>query len=342
MTELRARSAVLHAQPPTRRPSARWWVLGVLVSLLLHGAAAAALLVPWGHGAKVDAGGIVTVEIVALSGPGAQPPGPVAEARPSFDDLARPHPEPVAEARRQTAETPEASAALPSSDRAERPAPKVSSGQRKTADHSAAAQETPPPLPERSPDTPAVDAVEPVENPAATPPPVPAPKPVKTRAEAVRQGQETRETRRGDSTENSEASETTAAGAAEHGRPAPPAPQSASLPNDAGSPAGGGLSQSAQPAGGGGSGAAPLSGNPQPQYPYRARQRHWEGRVVLRVVVDAQGQPERVSVLSSSGYDVLDDAALDAIRRWRFQPARRAGRPVAEEIEIPVRFALKD
>lgn len=80
--------------------------------------------------------------------------------------------------------------------------------------------------------------------------------------------------------------------------------------------------------------------NPAPRYPYMARRRGQEGRVILRVQVNAAGHAEAVSIWQSSGYRVLDDAALDAVRKWRFIPAHRAGKPVSGLVEVPVAFKL--
>jgi protein TonB len=83
-------------------------------------------------------------------------------------------------------------------------------------------------------------------------------------------------------------------------------------------------------------------GNEPPVYPDLARRRGWEGRVVLRVVVDATGQATDVGVETSSGYRMLDDAALAAVERWRFEPARLAGIPVVASVDVPVTFRLTD
>ncbi len=88
----------------------------------------------------------------------------------------------------------------------------------------------------------------------------------------------------------------------------------------------------------------PVSGpdNPLPWYPRLARRRGMEGRVVLRVTVDPQGRAAAVVVVESSGYRLLDDAARQTVMRWRFEPARRGGRPVTAEVRVPIRFRLRD
>jgi len=84
------------------------------------------------------------------------------------------------------------------------------------------------------------------------------------------------------------------------------------------------------------------AGNPLPRYPLAARRRGLEGRVVVRVFVAADGRPASFSVHSGSTHPILDDAAIEALRRWRFEPARRAGVPVAAWVDVPITFRLTD
>jgi len=83
-------------------------------------------------------------------------------------------------------------------------------------------------------------------------------------------------------------------------------------------------------------------GNPAPAYPKLARRRGWEGVVLLRVDVSAEGSGRTVLIERSSGYDVLDDAALGTVSDWRFVPAIEAGRPVAASLLLPIEFRLDD
>lgn len=83
-------------------------------------------------------------------------------------------------------------------------------------------------------------------------------------------------------------------------------------------------------------------GNPAPDYPWISRQRGEHGRVIVTVAVSAEGHPEDVRIKRSSGYRRLDTAALAAIRKWRFVPARRSGRAVAGRIDVPITFRLTD
>ena len=85
----------------------------------------------------------------------------------------------------------------------------------------------------------------------------------------------------------------------------------------------------------------PLSRQP-PQYPYQAARRGIEGWVKVAFRVTAKGTVEDVRVLESEPPGVFDQAALDAVSRWRFKPRRVGGRAVAGEAEQVVEFKLDD
>lgn len=80
--------------------------------------------------------------------------------------------------------------------------------------------------------------------------------------------------------------------------------------------------------------------NPPPLYPRWAREQGWEGTVLLEVEVLESGRCGQVNVLSPSGHEVLDQAAIEAVRRWVFKPARHWSQPVAFWVEIPITFQL--
>lgn len=82
--------------------------------------------------------------------------------------------------------------------------------------------------------------------------------------------------------------------------------------------------------------------NPLPIYPVLARRMGWQGRVVLNVEVTASGWPGQIKLQQSSGHDVLDNTALQAVRGWRFEPARQGGQAVAKWFLIPIPFILKE
>jgi TonB family protein len=79
-----------------------------------------------------------------------------------------------------------------------------------------------------------------------------------------------------------------------------------------------------------------------PLDPPRCRRLGIEGIVRVRVLVGEHGRPLEVLVGHSSGDASLDDAALDAVRRWRFEPARRDGAPVRVWAIVPIEFRLVD
>jgi protein TonB len=82
--------------------------------------------------------------------------------------------------------------------------------------------------------------------------------------------------------------------------------------------------------------------NPKPDYPIASQRRREEGVVVLNVAVDTGGTPTSISLQRSSGHPLLDRAALDAVRRWTFEPARSGGVPMVSRLDVPVRFSLDD
>ncbi|MBZ5794526.1 TonB family protein [Burkholderia contaminans] len=80
--------------------------------------------------------------------------------------------------------------------------------------------------------------------------------------------------------------------------------------------------------------------NPAPAYPAIAQDYGWQGKVVLHVHVLANGTPDLVELRSSSGHRVLDDAAVTAVRRWSFVPARHGTTPVDGWVDVPLNFQL--
>lgn len=80
--------------------------------------------------------------------------------------------------------------------------------------------------------------------------------------------------------------------------------------------------------------------NPAPVYPILSRRRGEQGRVLLLVQVSAQGMAEKVEIQESSGHLRLDSAALEAVKRWRFVPARRGDETVAASVVVPILFRL--
>jgi periplasmic protein TonB len=80
--------------------------------------------------------------------------------------------------------------------------------------------------------------------------------------------------------------------------------------------------------------------NPQPRYPPLSRRIGEQGRVLLRVLVTPEGSAREIEVRASSGHERLDDAAREAVRQWKFVPAKRGGEAVPAWVLIPVSFRL--
>lgn len=129
-------------------------------------------------------------------------------------------------------------------------------------------------------------------------------------------------------------------GATSAGRPSP------GRAADGAGPGGAGVA-SLPPAPGGGSGvtqmARPRGGyQVRPPYPPAARRLRIEGTTLLRVLVLEDGRVGEVVVGKSAGHPDLDGAATDAVRRWRFEPARRGVEAVSMWVQIPVEFRLTE
>lgn len=123
-------------------------------------------------------------------------------------------------------------------------------------------------------------------------------------------------------------------------------PSSAPASNQSANPATTGAAGS--PAAGNGSRssiAAPgILAKVDPVYPSAARQAGLEGTVTLRIQILANGRPGEIVVTHSAGYSVLDDAAVAAVRKWLFVPAKdlSSGKAVACTTTLPVSFRLHD
>jgi len=86
----------------------------------------------------------------------------------------------------------------------------------------------------------------------------------------------------------------------------------------------------------------PVAGNPKPHYPILARNKGIEGRVVVNVLVSAQGTVSTISVGQSSGSRLLDKAAVQAVKKWRFHPVLHNGKGVPSSETVPIVFRLED
>lgn len=87
--------------------------------------------------------------------------------------------------------------------------------------------------------------------------------------------------------------------------------------------------------------AAYLS-NPPPAYPLAARRRGIEGTVLVRAEISAGGECQRAELKKTSGHEMLDQAALEAVKKWHFVPAKRGSQAVVAWVEVPITFKLEN
>jgi protein TonB len=79
----------------------------------------------------------------------------------------------------------------------------------------------------------------------------------------------------------------------------------------------------------------------RPAYPDAARRMGIEGTALLKIRILEDGAVGEVHITRSAGHSSLDEAAVEAVRRWRFEPARRDGRPIQVWASLPIRFRLE-
>lgn len=82
--------------------------------------------------------------------------------------------------------------------------------------------------------------------------------------------------------------------------------------------------------------------NPPPNYPLMAKRLGEQGKLLLRVHVLANGSADQVILYKTSGSNLLDEAAQEAVRRWRFVPAKQATSAIAAWVIVPITFHLKE
>ncbi len=80
--------------------------------------------------------------------------------------------------------------------------------------------------------------------------------------------------------------------------------------------------------------------NAPPSYPLIARRHGWVGTVLLKVQIDPAGRVDGIEVTQSSGHQLLDQSALNAVSEWLFRPATVNDRGVASEVLVPIQFRL--
>ena len=81
--------------------------------------------------------------------------------------------------------------------------------------------------------------------------------------------------------------------------------------------------------------------NPKPPYPSVSKRLGEQGRVVVRTLIGADGVAQQAEIKQSSGFDRLDQSALNTALRWRYVPGKRAGVPEAMWFNVPFTFVLE-
>ena len=203
-------------------------------------------------------------------------------------------------------------------------------------DQAADAASEPPPAAQAQP-TPAVP--QPTPEQAATPQPMETPVPDQTvvednpmpPADAIPVIEHTSETA---------AAHSAPSPAHHHAHPAKPTHVAAAHSAVATSNGAGNGAAGANGSGGGSNSTARYLTNPHPIYPAEASHAGQQGVVMLDVTVSPGGRVTDVSIIHSSGYALLDEAAIKAVRVCEFSPARSGGVPIEGHVHVPVRFSL--
>lgn len=114
------------------------------------------------------------------------------------------------------------------------------------------------------------------------------------------------------------------------------------IPGKRGSGKGRGILGKLFSAHGGGNGGRPsYADNPKPIYPQEAREKGYEGEVVLRVEVLVNGRVGQIEIRKSSSYELLDQSALAAVKQWKFIPAQKGDVAIPLWVNIPIKFQLQ-
>ncbi|WP_247655671.1 energy transducer TonB [Hydrogenophaga aromaticivorans] len=101
--------------------------------------------------------------------------------------------------------------------------------------------------------------------------------------------------------------------------PAPPAPPKIELPSS----------------------SADYLNNAPPPYPPLSKRLGEQGKVIVRAFIEVNGSASKAEIRTSSGYERLDQTALQTVLKWRYIPGKRAGVPEAMWFNIPINFVLE-
>jgi len=78
-----------------------------------------------------------------------------------------------------------------------------------------------------------------------------------------------------------------------------------------------------------------------PKYPKRSLRLKQEGVVLINVLIGENGKQQKMVIIKSSTYPLLDKSALDAVSQWEFSPTISYGKPILSWIQVPVEFLIK-
>ena len=81
--------------------------------------------------------------------------------------------------------------------------------------------------------------------------------------------------------------------------------------------------------------------NPKPAYPALSKRLGEQGKVVVRVFIAVDGTAQKAEIKQSSGFERLDQAALNTVLRWRYVPGKRAGVAESMWFNVPINFVLE-
>jgi TonB family protein len=82
--------------------------------------------------------------------------------------------------------------------------------------------------------------------------------------------------------------------------------------------------------------------NAPPVYPEIARVRGYEGIVLVFAEILPDGRVGKIKIRKSSGYAILDQSAIKAVKPWKFEPAKKSGSPFTAWVELPIKFILNN
>ncbi len=81
--------------------------------------------------------------------------------------------------------------------------------------------------------------------------------------------------------------------------------------------------------------------NPKPPYPPISKRLGEQGKVIVRVLIGADGLPQKAELKQSSGFDRLDHVAMETVMKWRYVPGKRGGVAEAMWFNVPINFVLE-